>query len=139
MEEADNTDTEMSLNNTAPNASDSIAGNGNVPDNKIQSQKTKRGRKVALTTKENDSQMSILVECSTSIVDNLQLAPNSKKKRGRKSQTNQRNESSNWKDEVRNVTTASTSDEDEECSALNCIRPAGKISNCFVFFKAYRK
>lgn len=44
-----------------------------------------------------------------------------KKKRGRKSVQE-------------NPTTASTSDEDEECSATNCVRPAGKHIITLLFF-----
>lgn len=96
---------------------------------------TKRGRKVALTAKEIDSQIMIIDEnSSTSLHDVSNSSQSNKnnnnknKKRRRKNQTNQPNQDANSKDDSRHLNTAaSTSDEDEECSALNCIRPAG---NC---------
>lgn len=87
--------------------------------------KTKRGRKMTMTTKDTDAMCSTIEE--TTIVNDSTESTQSakKKKRGRKSGTIKTPDDTNSKDATKNHTTTSTSDEDEECSALNCIRPTG--------------
>lgn len=100
----------------------------NDSSNKTPAQKPKRGRKMTMTTKDNDAMCTTIEESTTILSDTTQLALNAKKKkRGRKSGTNQMRQESNSKDDTKNIATASTSDEDEECSASNCIRPTGKL------------
>lgn len=93
---------------------------------------TKRGRKFVQTVKETDTQITIVEEnSSTSLTDvaaanQSQIQTNNKKKRRKRKLPNQPNQDAPKNADSRNVTTAaSTSDEDEECSALNCIRPSG--------------
>lgn len=89
-------------------------------------QKPKRGRKMTMTTKDTDAMCTTIEESTTILSDNAQLSLSAKKKkRGRKSVTNQSRQD-NSKDDAANIVTASTSDEDEECSFANCIRPTGK-------------
>lgn len=97
--------------------------------NKLLTQKPKRGRKMTMTTKDTDAMCTTIEESTTILSDNAQLSLSAKKKkRGRKSVTNQsRLESNSNKGDSSNVVTASTSDEDEECSFANCIRPTGKF------------
>lgn len=97
-------------------------------DNKVLTQKPKRGRKMTMTTKDTDAMCTTIEESTTILSDNAQMSLSAKKKkRGRKSVTNQsRPDSSSNKGDSTNVVTASTSDEDEECSFANCIRPTGK-------------
>lgn len=100
----------------------------NDSSSKTPAQKPKRGRKMTMTTKDNDAMCTTIEESTTILSDATQLALNAKKKkRGRKSGTNQIRQESNSKDDTKNIATASTSDEDEECSASNCIRPTGKL------------
>lgn len=115
------------------NFENELSRNDEIADNKMPAQKPKRGRKMLITLKETDGTM---IEESTTILndnhrDNAQLNLSAKKKKkGRKSVTNQSRQESNTKtDDVRNVLTASTSDEDEECSFANCIRPTGNDHN----------
>lgn len=92
--------------------------------NKTPAQKPKRGRKMTMTTKDTDATIE---ESMTILNDSAQLNLSAKKKkRGRKSVTNQTRQETVSKDDGRSVVTASTSDEDEECSFANCIRPTGK-------------
>lgn len=114
--------------NTA-NATATLANSDSKPS-------TKRGRKVALTAKDVDSQIMIIDENSSTSLHDVSnssqsnknsINNNKNKKRRRKNQTNQSNQETTSKEEGRNVNTAaSTSDEDEECSALDCIRPSGE-------------
>lgn len=114
------------------NFENELSRNDDVSDanNKAPAQKPKRGRKMTMTTKDTDAMCTTIEESMTILSDNAQLTLSAKKKkRGRKSVTNQSRES-NSKDDAGNVVTASTSDEDEECSFTNCIRPTGKYQ-CF--------
>lgn len=99
-------------------------------NDKLPTQKPKRGRKMTMTTKDTDAMCTTIEESTTILSDNVQLSLSAKKKkRGRKSVTNQSNRpDSNTKGDSTNMVTASTSDEDEECSFANCIRPTGKES-----------
>lgn len=105
-------------------------------NNKTLAQKPKRGRKMTMTTKDTDAMCTTIEESTTILSDNAQLSLSAKKKkRGRKSVTNQsRLDSNSNKGDSTNVVTASTSDEDEECSFANCIRPTGNI-----FFQSHKK
>lgn len=102
-------------------------------------QKVKRGRKMTIMTKDSDDSMPVIIDNNSSVLSTsttsntvANTAANTaaalaakKKKRGRKSNINPQRPNSSPMEEKGNVTTASTSDEDEECSALNCIRPSG--------------
>lgn len=115
-------------NELSQHANDDSMDANRATANKTPTQKPKRGRKMTMTTKDNDAMCTTIVESTTIVTDNAaQLAALNakKKKRGRKNMTNQPREESNSKDDTRPIATASTSDEDEECSALNCIRPTG--------------
>lgn len=106
----------MSLTDEATDAND-----------KIPTQKPKRGRKMTMTTKDTDAMCTTIEESTTILSDNVQLSLSAKKKkRGRKNVANQSRPDSDTKRDSTNVVTASTSDEDEECSFANCIRPTGK-------------
>lgn len=121
MEDIANFENELSRNDESTDA-----------NNKTPAQKPKRGRKMTMTTKDIDAMCTTIEESTTILSDNAQLSLSAKKKkRGRKSVTNQTRQDSNSKDDAANVVTASTSDEDEECSFANCIRPTG---NYFHFF-----
>lgn len=103
-------------------------------NNKTPTQKPKRGRKMTMTTKDTDAMCTTIEESMTILSDNVQLSLSAKKKkRGRKSVTNQTRQEPNSKDDTRNVVTASTSDEDEECSFANCIRPTGERPISIIF------
>lgn len=116
MEDIANFEHELSRNN------DESATDAN---SKTPIQKPKRGRKMTMTTKDTDAMCTTIEESTTILSDNAQLSLSAKKKkRGRKSLTNQSRQD-NSKDDTTNVVTASTSDEDEECSFANCIRPTG--------------
>lgn len=97
-------------------------------NDKVPTQKPKRGRKMTMTTKDTDAMCTTIEESTTILSDNVQLSLSAKKKkRGRKNEkANQSRPESNTKRDSTNVVTASTSDEDEECSFANCIRPTGK-------------
>lgn len=110
-------------------------GNSNITASQTSSlnssQKIKRGRKMTIMTKDMDDSVIIDGNTTTSATSmNLNspaaMAAKNKKKRGRKSNIHLPRGQTNSKEEKGNTTTASTSDEDEECSALNCIRPSGK-------------
>lgn len=114
-------------------------------------QKPKRGRKMTMTTKDNDAMCTTIEESTTILSENSQSSLNENwqktadgamrkstsnstkksldksKKRGRKSVPNApRQETNNKTGEIKQHTaTASTSDEDEECSAHDCVRPQG--------------
>lgn len=111
------------------NFENELSRNDEIADlnSKTPAQKPKRGRKMTMTTKDTDAMCTTIEESTTIINDNAQLSLSAKKKkRGRKSITNQSKPEINSKDDIRNVVTASTSDEDEECSFASCIRPTGK-------------
>lgn len=89
--------------------------------------KAKRGRKMTMTTKDTDA-MCTTIEETTIVNDSAEATQSAKKKkRGRKSGTTKTPDDTNSKDATKNHATTSTSDEDEECSALNCIRPTGNV------------
>lgn len=118
-------------------------------------QKPKRGRKMQMTTKDNDAMCTTIEESTTILSENSQSPlnenwqkqqsdqssrkssnlskklldnKNNKKRVPRKSGTNSsRQESKGEKCENKNSQTTSASDEDEECSANNCARPQGKF------------
>lgn len=93
-------------------------------------QKPKRGRKMAMTTKDTDAMCTTIEESTTIVSDSTDLTQCAKKKkRGRKSGTNTTPTDADTKEETKTSATTSTSDEDEECRALNCIRPTGKPIN----------
>lgn len=96
-------------------------------NDKVPTQKPKRGRKMTMTTKDTDAMCTTIEESTTILSDNAQLSLSAKKKkRGRKNEkVNQSRPESNTKRDSTNMVTASTSDEDEECSFANCIRPTG--------------
>lgn len=96
-------------------------------------QKPKRGRKMTMTTKDTDAMCTTIEESTTILGDNAQLSLSAKKKkRGRKSVTNQsRPDNSKDDNTSSHIVTASTSDEDEECSFANCIRPTGNYLDFF--------
>lgn len=95
-------------------------------NDKVTTQKPKRGRKMTMTTKDTDAMCTTIEESTTILSDTVQLSASAKKKkRGRKNVSNQSRPDSNTKGDSTNVVTASTSDEDEECSFANCIRPTG--------------
>lgn len=125
MEDIANFESELSRNDETADA------------HKIPTQKPKRGRKMTMTTKDTDAMCTTIEESTTILSDNVQLSLSAKKKkRGRKSVTNQTRQETNSKEDTRTVVTASTSDEDEECSFANCIRPTGEraISCVFILF-----
>lgn len=117
-------------------------------------QKPKRGRKMQMTTKDNDAMCTTIEESTTILSENSQSPLNenwqkqqsdqpsrkssnsvkksldnkNSKKRARKLGGNPlRQESKGEKDDSKNSQTTSASDEDEECSANNCARPQGKF------------
>lgn len=110
------------------NFENELSRNGETSDtNKTPAQKPKRGRKMTMTTKDADAMCTTIEESTMILSDSTQLSLSAKKKkRGRKGVIGQPRQESNSKDDGRNVVTASTSDEDEECSFTNCIRPTGK-------------
>lgn len=120
-------------------------------------QKPKRGRKMTMTTKDNDAMCTTIEESTTILSENSQSPLNenwqkqsdgsmrknslkkqqmdkTKKQRGRKSGTSTPRQDAINKagsgGESKNSATTSASDEDEECSAHNCARPQGN----FIFF-----
>lgn len=96
-------------------------------------QKPKRGRKMTMTTKDTDAMCTTIEESTTILGDNAQLSLSAKKKkRGRKSVTNQSRQENSKDETSSHIVTASTSDEDEECSFANCIRPTGNYLHFFL-------
>lgn len=118
-------------------------------------QKPKRGRKMQMTTKDNDAMCTTIEESTTILNENSQSSlnenwqkqqsdqssrkssnstkklldnKNNKKRAPRKSGANpSRQEFKGEKGENKNLQTTSASDEDEECSANNCARPQGNF------------
>lgn len=116
-------------------------------------QKPKRGRKMQMTTKDNDAMCTTIEESTTILSENSQSPlnenwhkqqydqssrkslnlskkpldnKNNKKRAPRKTGANlSRQESKGEKSGNKNSQTTSASDEDEECSANNCARPQG--------------
>lgn len=90
--------------------------------------KPKRGRKMTMTTKDADAMCTTIEESTTIVSDAAELTQSEKKKkRGRKSVTNKTEDEANTKEDTKNAATTSTSDEDDECGALNCKRPIGIV------------
>lgn len=145
-DDEDDDDDMEEINNYGKTLSSLSDDSADRTSNKTPTQKPKRGRKMTMTTKDNDAMCTTIVESTTILNDSAaqQLAAINakKKKRGRKNVSNQspreEREEPNSKDEARNVATTSASDEDEECSAKGCIRPTGNNSiSFFPFFMFY--
>lgn len=92
---------------------------------KKSAQKTKRGRKMAMNTKDMDAMCTTSDDSSDAKI----------KKRNRRSGTNQdlQLQLDPMNDEGSIYGAASIAEEDEECSLISCIRPTGKIQTRYSF------
>lgn len=128
----DDDDDTQTFNNCGTNAPNQ-ALNSNA------SQKIKRGRKMTIMTKDIDEAIPEIIDTASNV--SIHPSPTAitliavaaalkKRKRGRKSTPTMNPPATLTKVDAKGekgnaTTTSATSDEDEECSALNCIRPTG--------------